>query len=369
MQNGGWDGWVSLSGGNYGVTFNEITREFSGYAWGGDDHGSNFVGWISFNCLDQNICAKSDYKVIYDPATGPQVTLQATPVVIPVSGKTKLSWDGTNLATGNTCTGTHTGPSVSGWDDLHPSPSGEFITPPLSAGSYVFTITCDGSSGGSATSSVTVNVGIQIQLEADPAVVLPPHYQTKLYWNAIPTSPNGILHDCVTSSVPSVSLWNNFGVPDMPPGGELSNVPVPASPTKFTITCKDASDNTVSKDTFVNRGTLPELLTLKNTPVVENPAGSGTYTTTLTWKTVNIEKDSCVASGNGGWNGPKLNPQTGSNSEFNVTIPTIPPPPELFEYTITCTGLYSGQPVSVSLFLNSGSTAATLTKRPFYKEK
>ncbi|MDQ3076385.1 MAG: hypothetical protein M3Q34_04655 [bacterium] len=368
MSNGGWDGWVNLSGSNYNVTFNEVTREFAGFAWGGDDHGANFVGWVSFNCLNTNNCAISDYKVIYSPLTGPLVTLQANPVVIPVQGKTNLHWEGTDLLGGNTCVGTHTGPDVPGWDEPHPSPIGDFLTPALQAGSYEFTITCEGSNGDTATASVTVNVGIQIQLDADPAVVLPPSYITKLYWNAIPNTPNGILKSCVTSSVPPVATWDNFTVADMPPAGELSNVPVPASPTKFTINCKDSLDNNVTKSVFVNRGTLPELLTLKNSPVTESPAGSGAYTTTLTWKTVNIKQNSCVASGDGGWSGNKDNPQNGSNSESDVKVPTIPPPPVLFEYRITCIGLYSGQPVSVSLFLNSGSDGNFSTKRPKYIE-
>ncbi|MDO8514561.1 MAG: hypothetical protein Q7S50_03395 [bacterium] len=40
-QSGGWDGWISLNGSNYGVTFESGT--FSGYAWGDVN-----VGWVSF---------------------------------------------------------------------------------------------------------------------------------------------------------------------------------------------------------------------------------------------------------------------------------------------------------------------------------
>lgn len=370
LKNGGWDGWVSLSGSNpdYGVTFNETTREFSGYAWGGNDGGANFVGWISFNCLNQNNCAVSDYRVVYSPLDGPAVSLQANPTVVPVLGQTALHWEGSGLVAGNTCVGEHTGPAVAGWDEVHPSPIGDFVTPPLLAGSYEFTITCQGSNGDTAKASVVVNVGIQIQLDADPAVVLPPGYMTKLYWNAIPSTPNGILSGCVTSSVPSVAVWDNFNVADMPPAGELSNVPVPTSPTKFTLTCKDSLGNDVTRSAFVNRGTLPELLTLKNSPVIENPVGSGIFTTNLTWKTVNIRQNSCIASGDGGWAGNKDNPESGSRTETDINVPTIPIPPVLFEYKITCVGLFSGQPVSVSLFLNSGSAGDSSTKKVKYIE-
>ena len=42
-QSGGWDGWISLSGSQYGVTYNSTTGKFAGYAW-----GSLNVGWVSF---------------------------------------------------------------------------------------------------------------------------------------------------------------------------------------------------------------------------------------------------------------------------------------------------------------------------------
>lgn len=43
-ESGGWDGWISLNGGNYGVTFDISTNKFSGYAW-----GSDVIGWVDFN--------------------------------------------------------------------------------------------------------------------------------------------------------------------------------------------------------------------------------------------------------------------------------------------------------------------------------
>lgn len=57
----GWDGWISLSGSNYGPTFNNTTGSFSGYAW-----GSDVVGWLDFSrvttdyrssCTETDICA------------------------------------------------------------------------------------------------------------------------------------------------------------------------------------------------------------------------------------------------------------------------------------------------------------------------
>ena len=49
-QAGGWDGWIKL---DYGVEINDVTHEFEGWAWDGDDSDSTAViGWISFNHLN-----------------------------------------------------------------------------------------------------------------------------------------------------------------------------------------------------------------------------------------------------------------------------------------------------------------------------
>jgi hypothetical protein len=53
---GGWDGWVKLSGSNYGVTLSVC--DLQSYAW-----GSDVVGWISFNCSNNSVCGQSNYKV------------------------------------------------------------------------------------------------------------------------------------------------------------------------------------------------------------------------------------------------------------------------------------------------------------------
>ena len=61
---GGWDGWIKLQGTNYGVALNPSTGEFEGWAAGWDDTLEEaVVGWISFNCKNQNSCSNSNYKV------------------------------------------------------------------------------------------------------------------------------------------------------------------------------------------------------------------------------------------------------------------------------------------------------------------
>ncbi len=53
---GGWDGWISMAGqttagGNYGPTYIESTKKFSGFAWGGD-----VVGWVDFQYANCPTC-------------------------------------------------------------------------------------------------------------------------------------------------------------------------------------------------------------------------------------------------------------------------------------------------------------------------
>ena len=59
----GWDGWIKLSGiasdsSPYGVSLNNLAKEFTGWAWGDTN-----MGWISFNCANQSSCGTSNYKV------------------------------------------------------------------------------------------------------------------------------------------------------------------------------------------------------------------------------------------------------------------------------------------------------------------
>lgn len=53
---GGWDGWISMggqttNGGKYGPIYNETTKKFSGFAWGGD-----VVGWVDFQYAECPSC-------------------------------------------------------------------------------------------------------------------------------------------------------------------------------------------------------------------------------------------------------------------------------------------------------------------------
>src|SRR3989338_2718317 len=91
-SSGGWDGWISLSGSNYGVVDNNGV--ISGYAW-----GSDVVGWVDFS---------------YATAFAPQCTLSLDPSSITQGQSSTISWSclnatsctGTNFSTGGTTSGT-----------------------------------------------------------------------------------------------------------------------------------------------------------------------------------------------------------------------------------------------------------------------
>jgi len=54
---------------NYGVSVDFMNGEFSGYAW-----GSKVIGWLSFNCSNEGVCATADYKVMTSFSPAPSIT-------------------------------------------------------------------------------------------------------------------------------------------------------------------------------------------------------------------------------------------------------------------------------------------------------
>jgi len=90
---GGWNGWIKLSGANYGWYIDAIgatAGDFHGYAFGDDAAVPDkaVVGWVSANCKEggataNDICAQSSYK------------LHTSVSFVPTA----------NMACGGTCTG------------------------------------------------------------------------------------------------------------------------------------------------------------------------------------------------------------------------------------------------------------------------
>ncbi|MDD5145469.1 MAG: PKD domain-containing protein [Candidatus Pacebacteria bacterium] len=61
-----WDGWIKLSGPDYGIWIDDSVEpaEFMNYTWSATDTYPAVIGWISFNCRNNDWCVASDYKVI-----------------------------------------------------------------------------------------------------------------------------------------------------------------------------------------------------------------------------------------------------------------------------------------------------------------
>lgn len=83
-RNDGWDGWISLRGGDaYEVNFDSVTKKFSGFSWGGE-----VVGWLKWDSTPSKgvrYCDAREQEVIVtlaaDPTNGPaplDVVLTAT---------------------------------------------------------------------------------------------------------------------------------------------------------------------------------------------------------------------------------------------------------------------------------------------------
>lgn len=111
---GGWDGWISLSGSNYGVT--QVSSLFSGYAW-----GSDVVGWVDFSlakttykecqmaffCTDNDVYRRDQFcaetfieSCIWQCADGacvppplPSGEFRAAPPLVQQGQTTRLFWD------------------------------------------------------------------------------------------------------------------------------------------------------------------------------------------------------------------------------------------------------------------------------------
>lgn len=162
----GWDGWISLSGSNYGPTLSSGT--FSGYGW-----GSTVVGWTNFSyartayapCQATNFCVGNDLHYIdaqcvetvtpgacTPPPSTPSGALRALPKIVVRGNTTHVLWEVENA---NSCTVTGTnGDSWSGISgDKTSSPIGEETT---------YTLICAGE-GGSLEQTVDVLLAPQWQ--------------------------------------------------------------------------------------------------------------------------------------------------------------------------------------------------------------
>ena len=356
-SNGGWDGWVALSGSwTNPVTFNP-SGEFSGWAWGGE----NVVGWVSFNCSnpeDGVSCATSNYSVRYDEVGGPTVSLIATPNPIDENEFSILSWTGVNLDPSIPCVATG---GYGSWAGSKTSPSGTFNTGILAKGTYNYSIQCFGPDVGagpvpSNISTVQLIVGISIDFYGTPSQGYAPNYTTLLTWKPVPS--NAILTGCVAATTSVGTNWDN------PIGNPPSsrNVIVVDNPTVYDINCLH-NGNHVTASVSIPRVLPPETIKLSNTAVVGTTPNKKTN---ITWETSNVVDNSCVPTSapvNSSWdNYPKPTPPA-KGTQNNVSVP----PGGNTTYTLTCVGLYTNRSISAKIVLNENSGATKVA--PIIKEQ
>lgn len=348
--NGGWDGWLSLRGDNYGVIYNPPTKTFSGYAWGGNNGGGTdkeqVVGWVDFS------------GVSYAPINLPTVTISAQDIYLPQGGQTKVYWDGLNLI--NSSTGCETTEGIGSqdtgaWANPHPptqtknSPSGTFDTGVLNTkGDYIYEIRCKDTTGNiwSPVASVTVHVGIRLFLAPDTFVAQYP-FDVDLSWYS-----DAPLNNCAAYTTDS---FGNIQ-PAWKAPGFTSNVPPPSTehdysianmpaPVRFDLTCFDSGIPVHAQSVYVNKD-YNEQLTFSNTKVMQNK-------TTLKWTTVGMQANSCVPTSspnNSSWQNPNPKDSSdGSHEQANIDVPA-----GSNQFTITCLG-NSNKSYAVTLTLTPTS--------------
>jgi len=178
-ESGGWDGFISLSGANYGPTLSAGT--LSGYAW-----GDTVIGWVSFDagaspaqtvwlpacalnyvctddthrqnactnapieaCTGSNICLAGACTIPPAPtADGTAGNFRANPQLVAPGRSTNLTWD---IQYAEECTVTEDNPQIS---DSWSQTTGSVTTSSIRIQTK-YTLTCTGA-GGNLTQTATV---------------------------------------------------------------------------------------------------------------------------------------------------------------------------------------------------------------------
>jgi len=138
---GGWDGWVSLNGANYGWKYDTATKKFTGYAWAGgvDASGNAGFGWMS----------AADMAIDITPPPVYGLTFRADTYTVLSVGSTTLRWSTKGV---NSCmaTGDWSG-AKSAADGTYSQSTGAILA------SKTYNLECF-TSGGSSTGVQTVTV-------------------------------------------------------------------------------------------------------------------------------------------------------------------------------------------------------------------
>ena len=187
---GGFDGWISLRGSNYGIYLDPADSKLKGLAW-----GDLVLGWIDFNPL-----LTGGVLLAAPPIVGLSVDNSTPDAFTPVI----LTW----VVSGG-ATECHSMGGEFGWGPLNDpkTPSGgSEMTDPITAPQN-FSIQCSNAFGNSNISEVNVTpqFPLVLSLSANPASVPDLiNQEVSLTWNISGATPA----NCILSAVPSVAEWN-----------------------------------------------------------------------------------------------------------------------------------------------------------------
>ena len=260
----GWDGWIHLSGtnhaspssnGNGGVTFNNETGIFNGYAWGGD-----VVGWLTFDPHVPGV---------------PPVTCPTCGVTTTIAGSCVA--DPTNLPLGGgsvdfTITPSNgTGPyTASGWTRSGNTLTKTFGSVTATMASYGVTVTDSASNSGTITCpAVTVDSGTptaKMWVNNNPALTLTKvrtGKSAKLNWGVADFVADG--YTVCRGEGGSLPNWTNIAISSDKPNGTPYLLPITTQGTyTLNIKCTKLDNPTQFKKTntvevIVSDSTIEEI--------------------------------------------------------------------------------------------------------------
>ncbi len=241
----GWSGLVALSKlpswnqTNYESKLNLTSYELEGWAWGGKNSG---VGWISFNCLNTNSCATTNYQVTYDPFYFHFTANQGLNLYDPVpsGGSVVLSWttSGASSCTASNGAGTDWTTSPSGTSKVVGEPNTANQTISNLNNNTLFTLACQDNSGINLTRNLNIMVAPpapQVSLTAAETNI-PSGSSTNLTWT--------------TANVASCEASGDWSGAKNPAGGTEPTGPLTNRTNLFHISC--LSNNSSYYPTPVN---------------------------------------------------------------------------------------------------------------------
>jgi hypothetical protein len=396
---GGWSGWISFDGSNYGVIVGTETPlgsgnfPLSGYAWGSDDNGNDIgFGWMDMSGvnLTGTPTPPPSFRLFGgSPSDGiPQTATSGASndvyMTVNIGSTVKLTWNTNSIQTPNKCTASTTpatGSFVQGWagakasNDLtsvtggHNSESVKTLTVP---GTYTYKLDCLPKFGQPLnTQKVIVTVSATpvatLSLTGNPLTVPDLNPKTNLTYSKLGngTGAGGagggsvVFNSCVGAAANSMGLPyttaqipNWVGVRTIPnPTITVTNVSVPDEDVWYSISCSTASGQVTPPPVHVHRLPPNDPTPLLNLTFDDGSHSrsfaDGTTTADLMWDDAGSGAiySSCTATGGyTGWAGAQPVPPQGP-----VTHTIRSNAGDVTTFTLTCTEQGTGLTASDSI--------------------